>query len=160
MGKHRLFYGILLSGLGLILLIEKWDVTETAWWYDWPTILIIVGAAFVIESMRAHLPLYFLPGLLMVFFGIQFHLANFLPNWPDHTAMYIALIGLAILTDSVKTKNSSLVISLFLILVSLFYFFEQEIYELTVSTFISPALRFLPILLIGIGLYYLLVKKR
>ncbi|WP_158736674.1 hypothetical protein [Alteribacillus sp. YIM 98480] len=160
MKKQSTFYGILLAGIGLIMLIHIWNFSVPAQWLEWPTILLIAGLAFTAEALSSRASLSFLPGILLLLLGAHLHLVGLISSWPDHPGMYGAIIGIAILMDYLKTRSSGWFSGLLLLAVSGVYFFEEELHRFLDSTLLSPVLRFAPFVLLGVGLYLTLLKKR
>ncbi|MFB4165390.1 hypothetical protein ACE1TI_16660 [Alteribacillus sp. JSM 102045] len=160
MKKQSIFYGILLAGIGLLLFIQTWNLSVPAQWLEWPTILLIIGLAFTAEALTSRASLSFLPGILLLMIGIHLHLTRLFSEWPDHPGMYGAFVGVAILMDYLKTKSSGWFSGLLLLAAGSAYFFDEELYRITGSTILSQAFRFAPFVLLGIGIYLAVFKKR
>ncbi|WP_026702818.1 LiaI-LiaF-like domain-containing protein [Salibacterium aidingense] len=159
MKKQSLFYGIIVTGLALMLLFQNWEVTKAEAWMTWPSLLIVGGAAFLAESAAGRIPLSFLPGLLMLFFGLHFHLLRILEFWPDHPGMYFLYFGLAIVLDFLQTRNSGWFTGILLLLTGAALFYSSELRTLIGEQAAFGVERFGPLLLLLFGLYLLFLKK-
>ncbi|MDQ0298662.1 putative Mn2+ efflux pump MntP [Salibacterium salarium] len=158
MKKQSLFYGIILVGIGLLFLLQHWNVGITARWFDWPTLLLITGIAFVAESVIGRSSQSFLPGILMLLFGLHFHFLEWFTNWPNHISMYTVLIGSAILLSYIKTRTTGWFTGLLLLLIGAASFYSGEIGTLIGESIVSSLHRFGPLLLIIVGIYFIFKK--
>ncbi|WP_240374687.1 LiaI-LiaF-like domain-containing protein [Bacillus piscicola] len=159
MKKQSVFYGIILIGIGLLFLAETWQIALTEWWLEWPTILLIIGIAFLMTAIRGRLPIAFLPGVLFLLFGVQLHFVNLIPGWPNHLGMYALILGASLFLDYIKNRSSGWFSGLLLILTGVLYFFETRLYQLSEAAIMSSIPRFAPFVLLAAGLYFLFVKK-
>ncbi|RSL32609.1 hypothetical protein D7Z54_14245 [Salibacterium salarium] len=159
MKKQSLFYGIILIGIGLLFLLQNWEITVAARWFDWPTLLLITGFAFMAESIFKRVPLSFLPGLLLLIFGLHFHFLEWFANWPNHISIYAVFIGSAILLDYIQTRRSGWFTGLLLLLIGAAFFYSNELRGIIGESIFSPMYRFGPLLLIILGIYFTLRNK-
>ncbi|MFD2705192.1 hypothetical protein [Salibacterium lacus] len=159
MKKQSIFYGIIVSGLALMLMVENWELTAGGLWTAWPILLLVSGTAFLLESISGRIPLSFLPGVLLLLFGGHFYLLQFTAFWPDHTGMYFLYFGTAFLADSLKTRNSGWFTG---VLLSIFGagFLYSSVLRQTAGPHASYVIEmFGPLLLLGFGLYMAIVRK-
>ncbi|GKU81467.1 LiaI-LiaF-like domain-containing protein [Niallia sp. NCCP-28] len=161
MKSQKLFSGIILIGFGLYFLLKEFNIPLFADFYTWPTLLLIVGIAFLIQGYRGNDYSSILPGVILAGFGLHFHLINKLAIWPDHTGSFILIIALGFILQNQKSGQGLLNGMLFLLLAILLLFFQDIIQSLgflklkenTVSMII-------PILFLLIGSYYLFIQKK
>ncbi|MCM3798046.1 DUF5668 domain-containing protein [Caldibacillus thermoamylovorans] len=74
--KKQMFPGIVLIGFGLYFFLQKFTIPVPAAVFSWPTILLIVGVALLIQAYRGGDFQLIVPGVLLVGLGIHFHLAQ------------------------------------------------------------------------------------
>ncbi|SET69731.1 hypothetical protein SAMN05216389_12137 [Oceanobacillus limi] len=160
MKKSNPFIGYLLVGFGLYFLLKQLKVPIFTDFYSWPTLLIIIGIAFLIYSYRSKDYQNLFTGTLLLGLGIHFHGLEHYRFWIDHWAVYPLIVGIAFLIRYVKTKQG-LLTSIILIGISVIMIFSIQL----PSTFhwIYPIIQFLetywPIALIIVGVYVLKKKK-
>ncbi|ARI76908.1 LiaI-LiaF-like domain-containing protein [Halobacillus mangrovi] len=156
MKKQNSLTGFLLVGLGLYFLIRQFNIPFLSQFYSWPTLLIIVGVAFLLHSYLTKDYANIFTGALLLGFGIHFHGLNHFPFWIDHWSVYLLIIGIAILLRYQKTK-SGLIPALILVGLGLFALLVPT----TPSWFTSIQMifqwieRFWPVVLILFGFYML-----
>lgn len=161
MKSQKLFSGIILIGFGLYFLLKEFNIQFFADFYTWPTLLIIVGIAFLIQGYRGNDYSNILPGVIFTGFGLHFHLVNKLDIWPDHIGTFILIIALGFLLQNQKSGQGIVNGMLFLLLAILLLFYQDIIQSLgflklednTVSIII-------PILFLLTGSYYLFIQKK
>lgn len=71
----------------------------------WPTILIILGMAFLAQGYLNKQPESILPGGILTGLGIHFHALHHWHNWIDHWGMYTLIVGFSFFTP--RTQNKS-----------------------------------------------------
>lgn len=159
MKKQNSLSGYLLIGLGLYFLLRQLNIPFLSQYYSWPTILFIIGFAFLLHSYMARDHANILPGAVLLGLGIHFHGLSQYEHWIDHWSIYPIIVGLSFLLRYFKTK-SGLIPALTLLGISAFAFFQSSntgwfsfIYQM-----ISWTEQFWPLVLIVVGLFIL--KKR
>ncbi|MGY4689396.1 hypothetical protein [Salibacterium sp. K-3] len=159
MKKQSLFYGIIVSGLALMLILENWQISTAGIWTIWPALLLLSGCAFLMESLSARIPLSFLPGVLLLLFGGHFYLLRFVETWPDHIGMYLLYFGAAFLVDFLKTRNTGWFTGILLSLLGAGYLYSTGLRQMTGErpTFFIET--FGPFLLLGFGLYLVFIRR-
>ncbi|RCW66373.1 LiaI-LiaF-like domain-containing protein [Saliterribacillus persicus] len=160
MKRKNSLLAYLLIGIGLYFLLKELKIPILTDFYSWPTLLILIGAAFVFHAYSTRDFKNIFPGAILLGIGIHFHGLNHYGFWIDHWGIYPFIIGIAFLLRFSKTKNG-LFPGLILILIAIFAIFVDNkpgwfnwIHE-TVA-FIE---RFWPVLLIGFGIYLIMKKK-
>ncbi|PWU68269.1 LiaI-LiaF-like domain-containing protein [Gracilibacillus dipsosauri] len=150
----------LFIGIGIFFLLRELKLPILTDFYSWPTLLILLGAAFLIYSFRAKDFSSVVPGVILLGLGIHFHGLNHYPFWIDHWGVYPFIISIAFLIRYFKTKTG-LLPGLILLAIAVFAVYVDNkpswfswIHEGMV--FIE---RFWPLLLITIGIYMLWRKK-
>lgn len=158
MKRQGIFPGIILIGIGLYFLLEKFNLPYMNQLLSWPTILIIIGLAFLMQSNLGEDSSSIFPGTLLLLLGIHFHAQDIIIGWPSHWAMYTLIVGLSFLFYYLKTKKDGLIIAIILIVISLIGFFSKNVFDWVFSIFGFLG-GFWPIILIAIGIF-LIVKRK
>lgn len=161
MKNQRLFPGIILIGFGAYFLLQQLNLSALQPFFIWPTLLIIVGLAFLFQGYGAKDYHAILPGVILTGFGLHFHMVNRLAIWPDNIGIFILIIALGLLLQSIKTGVGLFQGILFLILAFLHLFYDQVIgwFDL-LGNGVSSAWKFWPALLILFGIYFLFFKRK
>ncbi|WP_284139743.1 MULTISPECIES: DUF5668 domain-containing protein [unclassified Virgibacillus] len=159
MKKQQIFVAYVLIGIGVYYLLRQLKIPIFTDFYSWPTLLIILGIAFLVHgySTRDYNNLF--PGTILLGIGIHFHGVQHYPFWIDHWAVFPLIVGLAFFVRFFKTKEG-LLPGAILVGLSLLIIFSIQlpawfhwIYDL-----ISYIELYWPIALIIVGLY--LLKKK
>ena len=157
--KHGLF-PYLLIGIGLFFLLREWKIPILTDFYSWPTLLIVVGLAFLIHAFTAKEYRNLFPGVILFGLGIHFHGLKHYSFWLDHWAVFTLIFGIAFLLQYWKSKRG-LVPAMILLIISFIAIFIENKPEW--FGWINQAMNWIfqswPIVLI-IGGIYLLVKKK
>lgn len=160
MKKKQLFPGIILIGVGAYFFLQQSNITLFDDFFTWPTLLLIVGIAFLFQGYGAKDYEFILPGVILTGFGIHFHVAGKLDKWPDHTGSFILIIALALLLRYQKTREGLFQGLLFLIIAILFLFYDQVTEWLGIlEKSVNSIWNFWPVVLVGFGVYFLARKK-
>ncbi|HAM81446.1 LiaI-LiaF-like domain-containing protein [Ornithinibacillus bavariensis] len=159
MKKKNTFTAYVVIGIGLFFLFKQLKLPIFTDFYSWPTLLIIIGIAFLIYSFQVKDFNQLFPGTLILGLGIHFHGMEHYTFWIDHWAMYPLIVGIAFLVRYLKTKEG-LIPGLILIILSCVFIFSIRIpHELN---WINDVFNFInmywPLVLIVIGVY--LLKKK
>ncbi|GLB58397.1 LiaI-LiaF-like domain-containing protein [Cytobacillus sp. NCCP-133] len=161
MKNQRIFPGIILIGFGAYFFLQQTNFSALLPFYTWPTLLVIVGAAFLFQAYGARDYESILPGVILTGFGLHFHVVNRLEIWPDHIGIFILIIALGFLLRHQKTGTGLFQGILLLILAAMLLFYDRVIEWMgLLENGVSTAWRFWPILLMLIGLYFLIIKKK
>ncbi len=158
MKRKGIFPGMLLVGVGLFFLLQQWNVPFMTQLLSWPSILLIIGLAFLFQSYLGNDTQYLFSGWLLAGLGVHFHGNYLITNWPTHWSMYTFIVGGAFLMQYNKTKRDGLLAGICFIILSLLGLFYTSFME-TFQSFFHLIEGFWPIVLIIIGLY-LLVKRK
>jgi hypothetical protein len=161
MKNQRIFPGIILIGFGAYFFLQQTNFSPLQPFYTWPTLLLIVGGAFLFQAYGARDYEAILPGVILAGFGLHFHVVNRLEIWPDHIGTFILIIALGFLLRHQKTGTGLFQGILFLILAAMLLFYDRVIEWMgLLENGVSSAWRFWPILLMLIGFYFLIAKKK
>ncbi|WP_210366724.1 DUF5668 domain-containing protein [Bacillus sp. REN3] len=161
MKNQKIVPGIILLGFGIYFYLEQAKVSLFQEFYDWPTLLMIVGIAFLVQGYRGRDYESIFPGVILVGFGIHFHIVNRFELWPDHLGAFILIIALGFLLRYQKTGNGLFYGVLFLIIAGMLLFYDRVTRWFgLMGTDISTAWRFWPAALVIIGIYLLFFKKK
>lgn len=161
MRKQHIFPGIILIGFGLYFFLQQEQITVLEPFYSWPSLLIIVGLAFLCQGYFAKDYEAILPGTILAGFGIHFHIVDYFSLWPNHIGVFILIISLGFLLRYQKLKTGLFHGLLFLSISILLLFYNRVINWLgQLESSVKEIWNFWPILLIGIGLFLLIFKKK
>ncbi|MGE6259585.1 LiaI-LiaF-like domain-containing protein [Heyndrickxia sporothermodurans] len=161
MKNQKIFSGIILLGFGLYFFLEHNHYVKMLEDYlTWPSLLIIVGIAFLGQGYGGKEYEAILPGVILVGFGLHFHIAGKLAIWPNHIGVFILIIALGFLLRYQRTRNGLFYGILFLI-VSILLLFYDEVFKWLglLENQAGSILNFWPLCLIAIGLYLLIFKR-
>ena len=162
MKNQRIFPGIILIGLGAYYLLQQAGVSFFQPFSTWPILMIIVGTAFLGQGYWANDSEAILPGFICFGFGLHFLLVGKLAFWPDNQiGMLMLIISIGSFLRFQKSNTGLFQAFLFLILSVLLLFYDQIAdYFGLLQSGVSFIWKFWPALLIVIGLYFLLKKKK
>jgi hypothetical protein len=161
MKNQKIFPGIILIGFGAYFFMQQSGISIFEKFYTWPTLLIIVGLAFLGQGYMAKDYEAILPGVILLGFGVHFHVVGHLAFWPNQIGTFILIIALGFFLRFQKTKSGLFQAFLFLILALLSLFYSKIASHLgLLENSVSIAWKFWPIILIIIGIYFLFIKKK
>lgn len=160
MKNQRIFPAIILIGFGIYFYLQQSKIEVFKEFYTWPTLLIIVGFAFLVQAYKAKDYEAILPGIILFGFGIHFHIVNIFSFWPNHIGSFILIIALGFLLRYQKLKTGLFQGLLFLVLAILLLFYDKigKWFGL-LENGLSFVWNFWPAILIIIGLFFLFRKK-
>ncbi|WP_102274383.1 LiaI-LiaF-like domain-containing protein [Cytobacillus massiliigabonensis] len=161
MKNQRFFPGIILIGFGAYFYLEQSNIPVLQPYFTWPSLLIIIGVAFLFQGYGAKEYYAILPGVILTGFGLHFHVVNRLELWPDHIGVFILILALGLLLQQQKTGSGLFQGLLFLLLSILLLFYDRVIVWLgLLENGVSNVWKFWPVILILIGGYFLFIKKK
>ncbi len=162
MKNQRIFSGIILIGFGAYFLLQQAGIPFFQQFSTWPTLILIVGAAFLGQGYGAHDAEAILPGVINFGFGLHFQLVGRLSFWPqNHIGMLILMISIGFFLRFLKTNTGLFQAFLFLILSVMLLFYDTIAgYFGWLQSGASFIGKFWPALLIVVGFYFLLKKKK
>ena len=160
MKKKHAFAGFLLIGIGLYFLLRQLEIPIITDFYSWPTLLIIIGLAFLIHSYTSKEYQNLFSGTIILGLGIHFHGVNHYSFWIDGWGVYLLIVGIAFIVRFLKTKKG-LVPGLVLVGLSLIMIFAVNLppYLNWIYQVLDIAEQYWPVVLIVIGVYLLKRKK-
>lgn len=157
MKAQRIFPGITLIGFGLYFLLERSHITIFKGFYSWPTLLCIVGLAFLIQAYYGKDHNVILPGIILFGFGAHFHLVKLLDTWPNHYGIFILIISIGFILQARKTK-SGMFYGVTLCILAIFILFYDKVTSLLSLT--QNVISFWPFVLMAFGVYVLFFRKK
>ncbi|WP_066063733.1 LiaI-LiaF-like domain-containing protein [Neobacillus soli] len=162
MKNQHIFPGILLIGFGAYFFLQQLNITFFQQISTWPTLLIIVGIAFLGQGYSAKEHASILPGVIMTGLGLHLHLAGRIGFWPSNNiGMLILIISFGLFLRFQKTNSGLFQAFLFLILAVLLLFYDKIAgYFGILQNGMSFVWKFWPALLIVVGIYFLLKRKK
>src|SRR5690625_6058906 len=158
--KQNSFIAYLLIGIGTYFLIKQLDLALFDNFYSWPTILIIIGVVFLINSYSTHEYEHIFTGVLLLGLGIHFHGVENYEFWIDHWSMYTLIAGIAFMIRYLRTHRG-LIRGLILIGISIILIFSVTLHDAFKWFYVVNHIldSFWPFILIALG-FYVLFKKR
>ncbi|CRK84322.1 LiaF transmembrane domain-containing protein [Neobacillus massiliamazoniensis] len=162
MKNQRIFTGVILIGFGAYFFLQQLGITIFQQFFTWPTLIMIVGIAFLGQGYGSKEAESILPGVIMTGFGLHFHLVGHAAFWPQNTVgMLILIISIGFFLRFQKTGTGLSQAFLFFILAILLLFYNKLAGHLGILQHgVSFIGKFWPALLIVIGFYFLLKKKK
>lgn len=161
MKNQRMIPGVILIGFGVYFYLQQADIALFQEFYTWPTLLTIVGAAFLVQGYSGKDYESILPGVILVGFGVHFHVVNKFELWPDHLGAFILIIALGFLLRYQKTGNGLFHGVLFLILAGVLLFYDRITSALGLFEYgVAQIWKFGPAVLVIIGVYLIFFKKK
>lgn len=162
MKNQQIFPGIILIGFGAYFFLQQSGISLFQNFFTWPTLIIIVGIAFLAQGYLAKEYESILPGVILLGFGLHFHIAGRLSFWPDNSiGPFILILSLGFFLRFVKTGTGLFQALLFFIWAVLLLFFDKITgYFGLVQSGISQIFKYWPALVIVIGIYFLMKKKK
>jgi len=161
MKNQNIIPGIILIGFGIYYYLQQINLVLFDQFFTWPTLMAMVGIAFLVQGYRGKDYDSILPGVILFGFGFHLHIVGRLDIWPDHLGAFILIIALAFLLRYQKTGVGLFHGILFLILAALLLFYEQiSIWLGTLESGFSLIWKFWPIAIVLIGIYLLFFKRK
>jgi hypothetical protein len=161
MKDQRIFLGIIFLGIGCYVFFQQVNWVFARPWLSWPTILIIVGIAFLAQSTSPKSSNLVLPGIIFTGFGIHFHVVHKFSIWPDHIGIFLLIIALGLLLLSQRTGSGLGYGVLILFVAILLLFYDQLTSWLgAIRTTFDSVWKLWPIFFIILGIYLLFFKKK
>lgn len=161
MKKYRWFISILFIGFGLFYFASQQQYPALIPLYDWYSILFIIGLACLFQAYAGHDQHYIIPGILLTGFGIHFCLSTILTNYPNPYGVLTMIVAVSLFLKNKRSKGD-LLPSILLCLISLFFFFSQQLDTIINQTEFELSLfqTYWPLLLVGIGICLLFFKRK
>ncbi|RFU65901.1 LiaI-LiaF-like domain-containing protein [Peribacillus glennii] len=161
MKAQRIFPGTILIGFGLYFFLEESRIEIFSGFYTWPTLLCIVGLAFLSQAYGGNDHEAILPGVILFGFGLHFHIVNKYRIWPDNVGIFILIISLGFILRAKKT-NSGMIQGILLLVIAISSLFYDKVISWLgfLETGVTTGLKLWPALLVAAGLYFLFIKKK
>lgn len=141
----------MLIGLGIYFLFQQFNIPFLNKFYSWPTILMIIGGALIFNGFSKKDDESLFSGAIVLGLGIHFHGLNNYPNWINHWAVYIFIVGVAILVRFIQTRKQFLT-GIGLIAISLLFMLPINISNMD---WLNKSEYIWPVALIFVGIYLL-----
>ncbi|CAG9619530.1 LiaF transmembrane domain-containing protein [Sutcliffiella rhizosphaerae] len=160
MKKNSFLPGLLLLFFGLYFLLQQLNISLWDGMFTWSTLLVITGAALLLQAYKQSDYPNILPGFVLLGIGLHFQLKDTVAVWPDHFAVIILILGVGFILRAQKTKGGMFEGVLLCILASFFLFYGTFMEMLgVVETGVEHLYNYWPVILIIIGAF-LVVKKK
>lgn len=161
MKNQRYFPGIILLGFGIYYFWRQSNIPLFREYMTWPTLLAIIGIAFLVQGYKGDRYEAILPGVILTGFGLHFHVVEAVAIWPDASAALILFIALGSILRYQKTGDGLAQGILFLAFAGLMTFYDHILGWLGVlGNKMNSILQYWPLLLIIIGIYLLFFRKK
>jgi hypothetical protein len=158
--NQRYFSGIIFIGFGGYFLLQHTNIAFLQQFTGWPTLLMIVGLAFLWQGYVGRESELIFPGVVLFGFGLHFYVTNNLHIWTDQIGIFILILALAYILKYQKTGVGLIQGILFAILSALLLFQDRVMgWFGTVESKVTFIWDFWPIFLILFGIYFLMKKK-
>ena len=105
MKNQRIFPGIILLGFGIYFFWQEANISFFSEYMTWPTLIMIVGIAFLYQGYGGKDYDAILPGVILTGSGFHFHVVNRFSIWPDASGALILFIALGSILRYQKTGN-------------------------------------------------------
>jgi hypothetical protein len=158
MKTQRIFPGVLLIGVGCYFLLQQFSIPYQQQILSWPSILLILGFAFLLQAYYGREHSMIFPGVLLTGLAVHFHFDSIFTWWPSHWGIYTLIVGLAFLLSYFRTKKEGLLPAVILLALSLFSFSSNNPFLWLQGGF-SLLSSIWPSFLIGVGLILLFKRK-
>lgn len=159
--NQRIFPGIILIGFGAYFFSQQTGLMISQQFYTWPTLLLIVGIAFLGQGYIGKEYDAILPGVILVGFGLHYHFLTKIAIWANHLGTFILIIALGCFLRYQKTHTGLFQANLFLILAIFLMFYDKITTDFgLLQNSVSFAWKFWPLILIVVGIFFLFKKKK
>lgn len=161
MKNQRIFPGMILIGFGIYFFLQHAGVSISPQFYSWPTLLMIVGIAFLGQGYLGKDYEAILPGVILVGFGLHFHILSHFAFLANHIGSFILILALGFFLRYQKTHSGLFYALLFLILAVFLLFYDNiSSYFGLLQNEVSVVWKFWPLLLIGLGILFVFKNKK
>src|SRR5699024_10160508 len=154
--RQHTFIACVLIGIGFFYLLKQLNIDLLHDFYGWPTILMIIGIAFLINSIVNKDYSNIFTGTFLLGLGIHFHGLHHYSFWLEHWSVFTLLVGISLIIRSVWTKNGFMSGLVFTVISSLLLFNNQLVEKYHWSgEVIDWVYRLWPVVFIILGIYLL-----
>lgn len=161
MKNQRIFPGVIFIGVGAYFFLQQSGFSIGKQFFTWPTLLIIVGIAFLGQGYWEKEYESILPGVIFLGFGLHFQFLNRYPFWANHVGSFVLIIALGYLLRYQKTHSGLFQATLFFILAMFLLFYDNmTAYFGLLQSKVSIIWKFWPLLIMAIGAYFLFKRKK
>jgi hypothetical protein len=160
MKNQRIFPGIILIGIGAYFFLQQVNISILPQAFTWPTLVLIIGIAFLAQGYVGKDYEAILPGVLLVGIGLYFDVLNHYVFWRNPAGAFVLMIGIGCLLRYQKTHSGLIQAVLFLILSIILLYYDKFSSEIgLLQNGFSIIWKFWPLIIIVIG-FFLLSKKQ
>ncbi len=161
MKNQKIFSGIIFIGVGVFFFLQQAGITLTPQFFSWPTLLMIAGFAFLGQGYLGGDFEAILPGTILLGYGLHYQFLQSYPFFSNQAGVFVLFIGIGCLLRYFKTRSGLFQASLFLILALFLLFYDKFTSDLgLLQNGVSYFWKFWPILLVGIGAFFLFKRKK
>jgi hypothetical protein len=161
MKNQKIFSGIIFIGVGIFFFLQQTGMTLTPQFFTWPTLLMIAGIAFLAQGYIGQDFEAILPGTVLFGYGLHYHFLQSYAFFSNQAGSLVLFIGIGSLLRYFKTRSGLFQTILFLILAIFLLFYDKFTQDAgLLQNGVSIFWRFWPILLIGIGVFFLFKRKK
>ncbi len=161
MKKRQYFSAIVLIGFGGYFLLPYTKIPFLQQFFDWPSLLMIVGVALLWQGYMGKETEMIFPGVILFGFGLHFYVITNLKIWPDSLGVFLLIIALAMILRFQKT-GAGLSQGILFLLIAGGLLFQNRITDWLgiIESKAASIWQFWPILLIVFGVVMLLKNKK
>jgi hypothetical protein len=159
--NQRIFPGIILIGVGAYFFLQQLNLTILPEFFTWPTLMLIIGIAFLGQGYIGGDFEAILPGVILVGFGLYFHVLSHYAFWNNQVGAFVLIIGIGCLLRYQKTHTGLFQAVLFLILSIILLYYDKFSSDLgLLQNGVSIIWKFWPLIIIVIGFFLLYKRKK
>jgi hypothetical protein len=159
--NQRIFPGIILIGVGFYFFLQQLNLTVLPEFFTWPTLMLIIGIAFLGQGYIGKDYEAILPGVILFGIGLYFHVLSHYAFWNNQVGAFVLIIGIGCLLRYQKTHSGLFQAVLFLILSIILLYYDKFSSDLgLLQNGVSIIWKFWPIMIIAIGFFLLYKRKK
>lgn len=156
MKKNSVLPGIILILIGFYFLLKQFDMAlpYSDVIISWQSILVAIGAVLSFQGFSNKDDNKMFGGIILLGLGLYFHATSTFNLLGGHWAYYTLIISLAFFMKYFVNKRDGLAPAFVLLAISAMALFSGSI-----TAWFQDFQAFWPVLLIGLGIYFLFFKK-
>ncbi|TMW71615.1 LiaI-LiaF-like domain-containing protein [Alteribacter natronophilus] len=159
--RRNLVPALILLAVGSYFLAQQlgMDIPFAGTILSWPSVLVIAGLFFLSQGYSQREDGQVFTGAATLGLGLYFHAVYTFDLWSIHWSHFTLIFGIAFLLKYRYSRRDGWIPGIILIGISLFSLFFQGSVRLIQET-LGAASQFWPVILIGLGLYLLFLRKK
>lgn len=156
MKKNSVLPGLILIMIGLYFLLKQFNISfpYSEIIFSWQSILVLIGAIMSFQGFSNKDDNKMFGGIILLGLGIYFHATGPFQVLNGHWAYYTLIISIAFFMKYFVNKRDGLAPAFVLLAIS-----AMALFSGTITSWFQDFQAFWPVLLIGLGIYFLFFKK-